>query len=162
MRRLFVPALLVACSADAPVDPATDSGAADSAMESAPSDAGNRAPEIQAIPPQTIPEEATLDLPLVATDPDGDALSWDVRGLPPGARFDRASHHVIFRPDFVQGGVPKWDVDVTVSDGSLSVKATFSITVTDSIAPPDPTITKTETVGACTRSDSQFAAFGSL
>ncbi len=155
VRRLASSALVLAavgCSDVAsPDQPPPDAGDASTVTDADASALPNRAPTLSAIGPQTVAEETTLDVPLVASDPDGDPLSFHVTGLPLGATFDRATRHIVFRPDFTQGGAPPATVAVTVSDGTLAATASFTITVTDSIAPPEPTVTKTETVGACTR-----------
>jgi hypothetical protein len=156
-RRYLTGSLLAACLAcSAEATPGSPDASADvastvDATSDAVADAGNHAPTIAPIAAQTVPEETTMDLALAAFDPDGDPLTWSVDGLPPGAYFVRSTRHVVFRPDFVQGGVPSWDVTVTVSDGKASAKASFAITVPDSVQPPDPVVTKTETVGSCTR-----------
>jgi hypothetical protein len=98
--------------------------------------------------PQQVAEEQTLDLALVA--PGGDPLRLLVSGLPEGAHVDPATQRLQFRPDFTQGG-RTWQVRVTATAGPASRSVTFPITALDTIVPPPPQVTGSETVGAWSR-----------
>src|SRR5262245_38786022 len=49
----------------------------------------NQAPKLDPLPSQILGKEGQLlEIPIFATDPDGDTLIYWVDGLPPGAVFD--------------------------------------------------------------------------
>ena len=125
----------------------------------------NQAPTIAPIAPQTINENQTLTVEVVATDPDGDGVSLSASGLPTGASFvdnGGGSGTLSFKPNFEQAGgftvtvtavdsgvpaeVVSLDVDITVvnvnrppiinAQGSLD--AVVGQTVTASFAALDP------------------------
>ncbi|RRS02949.1 tandem-95 repeat protein [Aquabacterium soli] len=91
----------------------------------------NDAPQIAAIPPQTVAEGQTLSLPIPGTDPDGSTLSYSLVGSVPGASINAATGLFSWTP---ADGALTQSFTVRVSDGTLSTEATFSVTVTN-VAP---------------------------
>ena len=87
----------------------------------------------------TGPEEADLDVTLDVWDLDGDDIRVWVTGLPPGAWFEELTRTIHFRPDFTQGP-NTWEIDVIAQDATRRVEAAFSISVEDTIQPPDPIV----------------------
>jgi hypothetical protein len=89
----------------------------------------NNAPQITAVSatPNPIPRNQTADLSVVASDPDGDALtySWTTSGgLFAGGN---TSAHVVWVPPQTPAS---YQATVTVSDGKTDVDTTINITVT--------------------------------
>lgn len=112
----------------------------------------NHPPVLLIQPPGSldVDEEQPLAASITATDPDGDPVRLLLTGLPPGARWDEAAGKLAFTPDFIQGG-HAFPVTVTADDGKERATASFTITVHDTIAPPAPTVVKTEPLGGVTR-----------
>lgn len=70
--------------------------------------------------------------------------------LPPGASWDEPAGKLSFRPDFTQGG-HAWTVRFTADDGATRASATVAIRANDTIVPPAPVVTKTETLDGYAR-----------
>ncbi|MBI2395498.1 MAG: hypothetical protein HYV09_38380 [Deltaproteobacteria bacterium] len=121
--------------------PQSDATAADSG------DASRSPPALAAIADRVVAEDELLVVPVVATD----AVSVAAVGLPPGARFDRKTRAISFRPDFIQGGLPPTKVTVQARNAAGTAEVSFAITVTDTIHPPELAVTKTEDLGSCRR-----------
>ena len=83
---------------------------------------------------RTNAEGATIALPLVATDPDGNALTYDATGLPPGLTIDPTTGLIAGTLGFSSEGT--YPLTVTVSDGTLATSQTFTWTVTHTNRPP--------------------------
>ncbi|MBI4651111.1 S8 family serine peptidase [Candidatus Desantisbacteria bacterium] len=94
----------------------------------------NRAPELYPIENKTINEGVLLQFNVSADDPDGDVLTFTAVGLPRGAIFDTTTKIFTWAPDYTQSG--NYNVAFTVSDGSLPVSETITITVQD-VPKPD-------------------------
>jgi hypothetical protein len=78
----------------------------------------NHRPEIDSIPPQTVPEGQELIIELAASDPDGDSLEWSVDPkLANSVLTDHGDGTAIweFNPDFTQQGI--YLINFTVYDG---------------------------------------------
>jgi len=98
----------------------------------------NRPPVLDPISAQNVAEGSTLDVPLSATDPDGDALV-----LAPGAAFPAVLHATLtdngdgtgtvsFAPDLTAAAGSPYTIAVDVTDGqSAPVQQTFQLTVTN-------------------------------
>ncbi|MFO0572904.1 MAG: hypothetical protein U1A78_02815 [Polyangia bacterium] len=138
---------LAACtvlSAAAPEDAAApDAAGADAARPLAP-------PVVTDPGPQQVEEERTLALSLSARGAGGGPVRVFVSGLPEGAHFDAGTQALRFTPDFTQGG-RTWPVTVTAIEGDRRTSLTFSITALDTIRPPAPQVTASQTVGAWRR-----------
>lgn len=104
-------------------------------------------PGLAPISDRVVAEDELLVIPIPATD----AVTLAAEGLPPGARLDRETRSISFRPDFIQGGLPPWKVTVRARNAVGTVEASFTITVTDTIRPPTLVVTKAEDLGACRR-----------
>ncbi|AFV23393.1 hypothetical protein Mpsy_1185 [Methanolobus psychrophilus R15] len=90
----------------------------------------NNAPIIQAPVPYTVEIGKYLSFILAAYDPDGDTLSYINEGeLPQGASLDPNSGTFEWIPDAGQEGT--YEIEFTVSDGSLSTAGSVAITVTN-------------------------------
>lgn len=88
----------------------------------------NIAPVIQPIADKTINTGQTLTIDVVATDDDGDALTYGYLGsLPQGATFDAGTHKFSWKPTSTQAG--DYEVTFFVFDGKLTATATVKIKV---------------------------------
>lgn len=105
----------------------------------------NQAPVLAAIGDKAVDEGATQYIPVSATDPDGDSLTYSVGNLPSGASFDPASRMFSWPPTFEQAGV--YTVTFTVSDGSLSDSEQITISVRDTNRTPVLNSIGTKTIG---------------
>jgi len=99
----------------------------------------NQAPMIVSPGDQTSAEGDVVTLQILASDPDGDPLTFTAVGLPPGLSFNQATGTVTGALPFVAAGV--YLVTPCVSDGSLSSCAVFTWTVVNTnrlptITPP--------------------------
>jgi hypothetical protein len=108
----------------------------------------NRAPVMTAIGPQTVAENATLTVPVSATDPDGTipALTTSLP-LPTHASFVdnlNGTGTFTFSPDFTQAG--SYSVTFFASDGTLKDSQVVAITVTNTNRPPVMTAIGPQTV----------------
>ncbi|MBI2108104.1 tandem-95 repeat protein [Candidatus Woesearchaeota archaeon] len=92
-------------------------------------EAGNQAPVLDPISPQSVTEAQTLTFTITATDPDGIVISnFAAISLPAGATF--AGNRFTWTPSFVQAGA--YTATFTASDGSLtSQPITITITVNE-------------------------------
>lgn len=94
----------------------------------------NRPPELAAIAPQSFTLGGTLTFTLVATDPDGDLLTFSVAPLPLPAGASLDSNTGVFRFTPTADAVGSFELTFTVSDGL----DTASQTVTLTVQPPAP------------------------
>ncbi len=94
----------------------------------------NDAPVVTNPGNQTSAEGATVTLPIVATDADGDPLTYSATGLPLGLTIDAATGVITGTVAF--GAAATNNVVVTVSDATLSGTAAFTWTVTDTNRAP--------------------------
>ena len=97
----------------------------------------NQPPIIAAINSPTIPELASYQLQLTATDPDTPPaqLIWSLVSGPAGSQLNASTGLYAWTPTEAQGpGV--FPVVVAVTDGISSVQRTFSISVTEVNQPP--------------------------
>jgi hypothetical protein len=78
---------------------------------------------------QTSVENAADSLQLVASDPDGGALTYSATGLPPSLTVNAATGMISGTPTFTSAGT--YSVTATASDGTLSNSKTFTWTVTN-------------------------------
>jgi hypothetical protein len=107
----------------------------------------NRVPVLAAIPNQTMNEGATLDVPVSATDPDGDRIMLSASNLPSfGSLTDNndGTGRIRFAPNFFAAGVYQNIQVIATDDGTpaLSDTASFTLTVNNvnrapQIRPPD-------------------------
>lgn len=88
----------------------------------------NRPPVWGTIGDKSIDAGQQLSFNVLATDPDGQQLSYAMSNLPPGATFDAAARRFAWTPDYDQHGT--WSgVTVAASDGIDSTTTSFAIIV---------------------------------
>jgi hypothetical protein len=102
----------------------------------------NRPPVLEPIVDQTVDEGGMLEIPIVASDPDGDALTLSLLD-PPGfaelADNGDGTGTITFEPGFGDAGV--YQLFVVASDGELFSIREFTLTVLpDDTPPPPPTL----------------------
>ena len=93
-----------------------------------------RAPVITAIPNQTSAENAAVTLAVVASDPDGDPVTFSATGLPPALIINATTGVISGTLTFASTGI--YNVNATASDGSLTSSQAFTWTVTYTDRPP--------------------------
>jgi hypothetical protein len=86
----------------------------------------NQPPTITQPANQSTAQNASASLAIVASDPNGTALSFSASGLPPGMGINAASGVIAGTPT----AAGSYSVTVVASDGSLSASRTFTWTVT--------------------------------
>ena len=89
----------------------------------------DRAPELQVIGNKEISENSLLEFAISANDPDGDAVTYSVAGLPAGATFDAGSGTFSWMPSPDAAG--NYQVIFTAEARGLSDSETITITVGD-------------------------------
>ncbi len=94
----------------------------------------NRPPVLNTIGNKTINEGILLQLTISAQDPDGDILTYSATNLPSGANFNASTRTFSWTPNYTQAG--NYQVTFSVSDGSVSVSKTITITVNNVNQPP--------------------------
>ena len=100
----------------------------------------NTRPTLVAIDNKEMDESGTLNVPLVATDPDGDTLTLSVSGLPSFGAFTDSGDGtgtIIFNPGPGDSGT--YVMTVTASDGTSSDSESFTLEVTNTNQPPEIT-----------------------
>ena len=85
--------------------------------------------------PQSSTENDLVAIPIVASDADGDALSYSAAGLPPGLSIGRLTGLISGRLTFSAAG--KHGVEVTVTGGGQATTVSFLWVVTNKNQPPD-------------------------
>ncbi len=118
----------------------------------------NQPPVIAAIGSPTIPELAPYSLQLTASDPDTPVsqLAWSLVSGPSGASIN-ATGQFTWTPTESQGP-GNFPVIVSVSDGSLTAQATFTISVTEVNQSPLIAPLSSQTVDEGTQLSLQVAA----
>jgi len=91
----------------------------------------NSAPNVTNPGSQTTEVNVAVNLSIVASDADGDTLSYLASGLPLGLSIDSVSGLISGSPTTAGSN----DVTVTVGDGSASTETTFSWEITQNSAP---------------------------
>ena len=97
----------------------------------------NQPPSIQPIADVVMGEGTSEIIAIVVSDPDGDALTVSVDGLPGFGSFDAAQSTITLNPGFDDAG-EYGPVSVEVTDGELTDQTSFSVTVTESDTPNTP------------------------
>jgi hypothetical protein len=90
---------------------------------------GNRPPTFDPIANQTVNIAAVLDVPLVASDPDGDDVEFQLITGPTNSQIN--NDHFTFVPECSQVG--KHSVTIRATDGSANTDQSFQITVTNTV-----------------------------
>ena len=91
----------------------------------------NLAPEFSNLTDEEIAEGGMLRIPVQATDPDEDTVTFTATGLPEGATFEEGE--IVWSPGFDQAGI--YRISLTASDGSISTEGEITITVEEANAP---------------------------
>jgi len=108
----------------------------------------NSPPSIWGIPATSVNSGGSYAFRPSASDPEGQALSFSVAGLPGWARFDSATGAVSGSPVFSNAGTYS-NIVISVSDGQASTSlAPFSITVVGVNTPPTISGTPPSSVNA--------------
>lgn len=100
-------------------------------------DAGNQLPVLAAIGPQTVAENATLNLNLSATDADLNPITFSTTAAPANSNLtDNGDGTALFTftPDFTQAGI--YNVVFKAFDGTAVDSEVVAITVTNTNQPP--------------------------
>ena len=116
----------------------------------------NRAPTLTASPDQTSAENTTVSLQLVASDPDGDAVTYSATGLPPTLTVNAATGLISGTLSYTSAGT--YSVTATASDGSLASSPTFTWTVTNVNRAPTLTASPDQTSAENTAVSLQLVA----
>ena len=96
----------------------------------------NRPPVITSPENQSDAEGAAITLAVVASDPDGNTLSYSATGLPPDLGVDAGTGEITGTVSFVAAAGSPYSVTASVSDGVLNASASFTWTVSDTNRPP--------------------------
>ncbi|MCX7876814.1 MAG: putative Ig domain-containing protein [Melioribacteraceae bacterium] len=110
----------------------------------------NTPPQINAIPNKEINEGEQLTFEVIATDNEGDDLTYSASNLPTGATFNPTTRIFSWTPTGKQAG--NYSVTFSVSDGKLTSSVNVNIKVNDvNVAPiiqpiPDKTINTGQTL----------------
>ncbi|MDP2389217.1 MAG: Ig-like domain-containing protein, partial [Acidobacteriota bacterium] len=94
----------------------------------------NRPPVVVNPGTQNSAEGATLSLPISASDPDGQPLTYSATGLPPGLSINSSSGVISGTLTYAAAGL--YTVTVRASDGSLFDEETFTWNVTNTNQAP--------------------------
>lgn len=89
----------------------------------------NSAPTLTTPLDQTNDTNDVINLQVIASDPDGDLLTFSATELPTGLTLDASTGRITGTPVNGTGGTH--NVTVTVSDGALTASASFTWTVVD-------------------------------
>jgi len=98
----------------------------------------NDAPILTPVDDQVLHENSTLNIPVSASDPDGDMLTLSVYNLPFFAEFidyGNGTGLIMFSPGFEDAGF--YQLTVSVGDGSVSASDDFNLTVNNLNLPPN-------------------------
>jgi hypothetical protein len=103
----------------------------------------DRQPTLAPIAAHTVAENATLDVAISASDPDGDTLAFFYGAVPPASLGATITDNgdgtgtLHFAPDFAATAGSPYTITVAVSDGSgAPVEETFQLTVTNTDKAP--------------------------
>jgi hypothetical protein len=105
----------------------TDGSASDSAMFTWKVEPANHAPVVQSPGHQQNRRNQTIDLQLVATDPDGDPLTYRAHDLPEGLSINATTGRITGTIRCTEPGVHR--VEITVSDGKTGKTIKFNWTI---------------------------------
>jgi hypothetical protein len=109
----------------------------------------NRAPEVTNPSDQTHGEGTAVMVPVAASDPDGDPLSYSATGLPVGLTIDTTDGIISGTLSYESAGL--YTVIVTASDGSAVTPHPFTWTVTNAAPGVSVLIDRSDAEGAAMR-----------
>ncbi len=104
----------------------------------------NNPPVLTPIGSKGVAEGDTQYIPVTATDPENDSLTYSATNLPTGATFNATTRTFSWSPDYQQAG--NYSVTFSVSDGSLSDSETVTINVANTNRAPVLSAIGTKTV----------------
>lgn len=120
---------LSGCLDDDPKDEPTATDGGTGGTTNPPPTATNRSPSISGSPTTTAKTSVAYSFQPVASDPDGDALSFDILGKPDWASFDGSTGRLSGTPADGDTGTYA-NIQILVSDGKAQASLpTFTITV---------------------------------
>lgn len=134
MRRALCITLLLFTACDGPEVDRPDAAALSDAAADAALDAGSDGGGAP-LEDLVMDEETQLTL----TVPGGEGARVFVEGAPAGSVFDEPSRALHLAPDFTQSG--EYVIRVDVVEGAAETSESFTLTVRDTIQPPDPVVT---------------------
>ncbi|MGB2698299.1 MAG: tandem-95 repeat protein, partial [Candidatus Zixiibacteriota bacterium] len=111
---------------------ASDGSLADSELVAITVNDVNRSPVLDSIGAKSVDEAQALEFRVLATDPDGDALTLSAENVPTNAAFVDSGNGVgsfTFNPTYDQAGI--YNVTFIASDGTLADSELVAITVND-------------------------------
>jgi len=94
----------------------------------------NRAPELEAVVPQATLTDEVLTFSVVASDDDGDSLTFSATDLPTGSTFDDDTGRFDWTPN--RGDIGRHLITVSVTDGSDTDSTVVEIDVDPANRPP--------------------------
>ncbi|MGM0485754.1 MAG: putative Ig domain-containing protein [Planctomycetota bacterium] len=98
---------------------------------------GNAAPYLLSRQTEIVGAEGqTLEVPLIALDPEDDPIRWRVHNPPPGAFFDENRQSLVWTPDFQSAGTYP-HVGFVATDGVNDVHATTTFVIETTNQPPE-------------------------
>ncbi len=109
------------------VSPSTWVWMVDAACNSSPPSVINRPPILASSENRVSGEEDDILLEIEAVDPDGDALTFESVGLPPGFVLDAATGVLISMPDCASAGT--YSITLRATDGTFTDEISFDWTV---------------------------------
>ncbi|NWF70769.1 MAG: DUF4082 domain-containing protein, partial [Chloroflexi bacterium] len=96
----------------------------------------NEAPLVTNPGDQNSAEGAAITLPIVASDPNGDTLTFSIIGLPPNLTFSTTTGEITSEIDYSAAAFSPYTVQVTASDGLLATTISFTWNVTNTNRAP--------------------------
>ena len=104
----------------------------------------NQPPVIMSPGDQSDAEGTAVTLALVASDPDGDTLSYSATGLPPGLSLDASTGNITGTVGVTAAAGSPYSVTASASDGLLSASTTFTWTVSEDQGPVSLVLNRSE------------------
>lgn len=127
-------------------DPVVTNGTANDAFVVT-TPAANEPPVFSPIGSQTVNEGETLSFVVVASDPDGDEVSYAVGTLPAGASFNATTQTFSWTPDYNQAG--NYSITFYATDNGVP-NETSQMPVSISVSVPPPTVVVTQIINTIT------------
>ncbi len=100
----------------------------------------NRGPNVTPIPNRQDSENDLVSFSVLATDPDGDTVSYSAANLPPGVSINPLTGVISGRLTYTASTNSPYTVSVTATDGSKATTVTFTWTVLNVNRPPTITL----------------------
>ena len=117
--------------------PAADQTSQPSTVTASSTNTVNTSPSFEAVGSKSVNEGTSLTFTILATDTDGDAITYSATGLPSGATFNADTKTFTWTPDYSQSG--EYSVVFSASDGNTAVTKSVTITVSNVNRPSEIT-----------------------